>query len=168
MAAAQAVRQAGLDFLLPLKPGTVSGYVATRGELDVLLLLHALEERGVTVALPVVERGTLELTFLRHRAGETLREAGFGLLQPAPDAERLVPDILLVPMLAFDRTGARLGYGGGYYDATLSAFRARSPGRVLAIGIAYDEQEVDAIPREGHDEVLDWVLTPSRLMRCGG
>ena len=78
---------------------------------------------------------------------------------PSPTSRRCEPDILLVPLLAFDRAGWRLGYGGGFYDRTLRGLRARKP--IVAVGLAYDEQQVDAVPHLDYDERLDWVLTPS-------
>ena len=75
-----------------------------------------------------------------------------------------MPDVLLVPLLAFDRNGWRLGYGGGFYDRTLAGLKARKP--VIAVGIAYDELEVDAVPHESYDQRLDWVFTPSRPICC--
>lgn len=163
----QAIRDAGLAFLGGRRGTTVSGYVATRGELDVLPLLHALYERGLTIALPVVPREGHVLIFRAHHPGGELHRAGFGLLEPGPEAEAVTPSVLLVPLLAFDRQGRRLGYGGGYYDTTLKHLRARDPG-VTAIGIGFDEQELPEVPWEPHDELLDWVLTPSGLIRCGG
>jgi 5-formyltetrahydrofolate cyclo-ligase len=76
----------------------------------------------------------------------------------------LEPDILLVPLLAFDGRGRRLGYGGGFYDRTLAGLRARKP--IAAVGLAYDEQRIDEVPHLDYDEMLDWVLTPSGPMRC--
>ena len=87
----------------------------------------------------------------------------WGIAEPKPDKPALEPDILLVPLLAFDAAGWRLGYGGGYYDRTLRGLRARKP--VVAVGIAFDEQQVDAVPHLDYDERLDWVLTPSGAIR---
>ena len=78
-------------------------------------------------------------------------------LAAVEDAPVLTPDILLVPLLAFDMNGFRLGYGAGFYDRTLAGLRAK--GRVTAIGVAFDEQQVEAVPRDAYDEALDWVLT---------
>ncbi len=89
----------------------------------------------------------------------------FGIHEPADSEAELVPTALLVPLLAFDRRGNRLGYGAGYYDAALR--NLRSAGRVVAIGIGFDEQEFPGIPREAHDEPLDMILTPTRVIACG-
>jgi 5-formyltetrahydrofolate cyclo-ligase len=84
--------------------------------------------------------------------------------QPKADKPELEPEILLVPLLAFDAQGRRLGYGGGFYDRTLAGLRARKA--IVAVGLAYDEQKVDAVPHLDYDQRLDWVLTPSGPMRC--
>jgi 5-formyltetrahydrofolate cyclo-ligase len=90
----------------------------------------------------------------------------WGISEPLPDKPVLEPDVVLVPLLAFDTQGFRLGYGGGFYDRTLARLRAIKP--VVAVGIAYDELKVDAVPHRSYDERLDWVLTPSGPQRCSG
>lgn len=164
--AADAICRIGIAFFQSRNPAVVSGYAATRGELDVLPLLHALHERGVSTALPVVAQDSLELVFRAYRPGDVLQKAGFNLLEPGSGAGAVTPQAMLAPLLAFDARGGRLGYGGGYFDATLKRLRAHNAG-LLAVGVAFDEQEVEAIPRESHDELLDWVLTPSGPIRCG-
>jgi 5-formyltetrahydrofolate cyclo-ligase len=89
----------------------------------------------------------------------------WGIPEPRADKAVLVPDILIVPLLAFDRAGWRLGYGGGYYDRTLRDLRARKV--VTAVGLAHEEQEVDAVPHLDYDQRLDWVLRPSGALFCG-
>ena len=91
-------------------------------------------------------------------------ERQWGITEPAESAEVLEPDVLLMPLLAFDDAGGRLGYGGGYYDRTLAGLRARRA--VLAVGLAFDMQRVDSVPCLDYDEPLDWVLTPSRAIDC--
>jgi 5-formyltetrahydrofolate cyclo-ligase len=88
----------------------------------------------------------------------------WGISEPTADKPEVEPDILLVPLLAFDNAGRRLGYGGGFYDRTLHALRAKK--QVTAVGLAYDEQRVDAVPHLDYDQRLDWVLTPSGPLRC--
>jgi 5-formyltetrahydrofolate cyclo-ligase len=117
------------------------------------------------VALPAI-RDSLILAFRAYTPGEPLVPVRFQLHEPPETASAVIPQILLVPLLAFDRTGARLGYGGGYYDATLRHLRA-SGRNVVAVGAAFDEQEMPALPFEPHDERLDYILTPSRLIRLG-
>ena len=94
-----------------------------------------------------------------------LKRGKFGLRQPGAEQAELTPDIVLVPLLAFDRRGGRLGYGAGYYDVALRRMRQRGP--VAAIGIAFDEQEFPEVPQEPQDEPLDTILTPLRVIACG-
>jgi 5-formyltetrahydrofolate cyclo-ligase len=107
---------------------------------------------------------TRPLQFRRWSPGDPLRTVQWGIREPAEAAPVVEPDVLLVPLLAFDRGGHRLGYGGGYYDRTLRALRSRRP--VTAVGLAFAEQEVDAVPHLDYDERLDWVLTPLGAIRC--
>lgn len=142
----------------------VSGYYPIRGEIDPLPLLYALHDRGVELALPVIKPGPA-LIFRKWTPTDILVRRKYGLFEPGDENPRISPNILLVPLLAFARRGYRLGYGGGYYDAGLRTLRKEGP--VLAIGVAYDEQEISEIPHEPQDELLDLVLTPSGLVRCG-
>jgi 5-formyltetrahydrofolate cyclo-ligase len=84
---------------------------------------------------------------------------------PPETSPELLPDVLLVPMLAFDRNGYRLGYGGGFYDRTLVKLRAIKP--VVAIGVAYSAQEVPEVPRAPFDQPLDWIMTERETLKCG-
>ena len=99
------------------------------------------------------------LAFRAWAPGDPMAATVWGIREPEPTRPLLVPDILLVPLLAFDGDGWRLGYGGGYYDRTLRALRRIKP--IVAIGLAFDSQQVDAVPHLDYDERLDWVLTPS-------
>jgi 5-formyltetrahydrofolate cyclo-ligase len=105
------------------------------------------------------------LLFRAWRPGDALETRMWGIREPSADQALLRPDVLLVPLLAFDRDGWRLGYGGGFYDRTLRDLRAAAPS-VAAIGLAFDPQEVDAVPHLDYDEPLDMVLTPTRLLQC--
>ena len=105
------------------------------------------------------------MIFREWSPGAPLKRGKFGLRQPGNEQAELTPDIVLVPLLAFDRRGGRLGYGAGYYDAALRGMRQRGP--VAAIGIAFDEQEFPEVPQEPQDESLDTILTPSRVIACG-
>ena len=96
--------------------------------------------------------------------GDAMDSGVWGIAEPKADKPALDPDILLMPLLAFDRQGWRLGYGGGFYDRTLQGLRARKA--VVAVGLGYDEQEVDAVPHLDYDQRLDWVLTPSGPLKC--
>ena len=106
------------------------------------------------------------LTFRKWSPGTPLERGKFGLQEPGEAHPELLPNLVLVPLLAFDRKGNRLGYGAGYYDAALR--KLRRPGPVIAIGVGFDEQEFPDIPHEPQDEPLDMILTPSRIIACGG
>ena len=141
----------------------VSGYWPMRHEFDVVPLLTALHARGHRCALPVVVGRGRPLEFRAWSPGAALVEAGFGTRAPPDDAERATPDVLLVPLLAFDDAGYRLGYGGGFYDLTLAALRAAG-GQPLAVGCAFAAQRLDALPFDATDQRLDWVVTERRAM----
>ena len=161
-AAAENLARTGLGMLESF--GTdknITGYLPVRGEIDSRPLLNALHQKGFTLALPaIIKADTPEMEFRFWTPDASLTDGAFDI--PVPSAKNGIlkePDILLVPLLAFDRDGFRLGYGGGYYDRALEKIRARDP-RVLAFGLAFSEQEIDAVPREPHDQPLDAVLTP--------
>ncbi|MGE0715163.1 MAG: 5-formyltetrahydrofolate cyclo-ligase [Alphaproteobacteria bacterium] len=145
-------------------PGeTVSGYVAMGGEMDPRpLLLHAIAA-GCGVALPVVRGRGKPLAFRAWRPGDVLADRPMGLSEPGPDAPEVEPDLLLVPLLAFDTGCRRIGYGAGYYDMTLAGLRTRRP--VRAIGIAYDGQRVARVPTDPWDAGLDAVVTEAATYR---
>ena len=144
---------------LGLAPGTVvGGYHAHHDEADPALLLARLVEMGCAIAFPRVIKD-MPLEFHHVPDGEVLEPGSFGIPEPLSHWPRAAPDVLLVPLLAFDAQGHRLGYGGGFYDRTLAALK------VPAIGIAYAGQETDSIPREAHDRTLDMVLTEQGIRR---
>ncbi len=140
----------------------VAGYIPINGELDILPALETMRGRGWTVALPCVEGRNQPLAF-RVWQGEALAPGAHGIACPAGDAPSVVPGILLVPLVAFDRNRHRLGYGGGYYDRTIAALRQAVPG-LKAYGIAYACQEVDALTPEPHDMRLDAVFTENGVI----
>ncbi|WP_345773597.1 5-formyltetrahydrofolate cyclo-ligase [Azospirillum oleiclasticum] len=149
--------------VVPLPPGPVAGYWPLGSELDVLPLLRRLHGEGRAVALPVSgPRGT-PLVFRSWEPDCQMAKGRYGIAECGEDRPVVVPAVLLVPMLAFDRAGHRLGYGAGYYDRTLAELRARGP--VLAVGVAYAGQEVEAVPRGGYDEPLDWIVTEREALR---
>ena len=153
---------------------TVFGYWPMADEIDVRPLMTRLCEDGWKVALPVVVAKGEPLIFRRWRPGMVLQAGGFGTRHPYPDsgpdlgpdlgpeAPEMVPDILLVPLLAFDNRGFRLGWGGGFYDRTLA--RLRAAGEVNAVGIAYQGQKVDSVPHSSHDQPLDRVVTEEGIL----
>lgn len=162
--AAAAIAAHGIAFAGRPSPAIVSGFLAIGEEIDPIPLMLRLLAEGYSLALPVMEARGQPLLFRSWRPGDAMGEAMWGIREPLPCAPAVEPDIVLGPLLAFDRAGYRLGYGGGFYDRTLARLRAMQP--VVSIGLAYDEQGVDAVPHSGYDERLDWVLTPSGPIRC--
>lgn len=144
----------------------VGGYWPMRGELDVLPSLAAFRQRGCVTALPVVDQPRSPLKFLRWSVGDPLEDGRYGTRHPLAESDEVIPSVLLVPLLAFDRRGFRLGYGGGFYDQTLARLRAGGP--VVAIGVAYAAQEVAEVPIEPHDEPMDVIVTDKETIRIGG
>lgn len=152
---------------LRVTPGIpVAGYWPVRDEIDVRGLLADLVADGVDVSLPAIVAPDRALIFRRWRPGDVLVAGAFGISEPPPDARTVVPQLLIVPMLAFDRAGYRLGMGRGYYDRTLRALRAG--GSVVAVGVAFAAQEVAEAPHDGFDERLDWIVTERGARRLGG
>jgi 5-formyltetrahydrofolate cyclo-ligase len=144
---------------LAIAPGvSVSGFWPMPGEIDIRPLLAALHARGHDILLPQTPPRGEKLIFRHWRPGATMLAERFGTLRP--DGPEGVPALLFVPLLAFDRTGHRLGYGGGYYDRTLAAL----PG-ARAIGCAFAAQEVLAVPAGAHDMRLDAVATERGILR---
>ena len=120
-------------------------------------LVAALRLRGHPIALPRVVGHQLPLALHIHLENAPLKKGGFGLFEPESDWPLAVPAVVIVPLLAFDRSGNRLGYGAGYYDRTLAALRARHA--VTAVGYAYAGQELTHVPHHDGDQTLDWVVT---------
>jgi 5-formyltetrahydrofolate cyclo-ligase len=135
----------------------VSAFWPMGDEIDVKPLLAALDRAGHAIGLPIAVARGAPLIFRRWRPGDPLLDGGFGTSIPGEDCAPVVPRILIVPLLAFDRAGFRLGYGGGYYDRTLAALRRAGP--ATAIGVAYAAQEVAAVPRGPLDQALDVIVT---------
>jgi 5-formyltetrahydrofolate cyclo-ligase len=162
------VRDRFLDGLLPklaLKSGAaVTGYIPFGDELDPRPLLAVLGERGFLLAAPSIVERDRPLVFRRWDvyAGLSPGRFGFGIPEPSADAPVVEPDLLLVPMLAFDRRGHRLGYGRGYYDRTLAMWRARRT--IVAVGLAFSAQEVLSLPTADDDQRLDWIVTEAALI----
>jgi 5-formyltetrahydrofolate cyclo-ligase len=136
----------------------VAGYAPIGSEADPVDILRRVAARGHPVALPCVEARKAALTFRLWTCGAALVAGPHGTRAPSREAPEVEPRVLLVPLLAFDGRGHRLGYGGGYYDRTLAGLRMRSRG-ILAVGLAFAGQEVTHIPIEPDDEPLDWIVT---------
>jgi 5-formyltetrahydrofolate cyclo-ligase len=156
MAAAEAI--AARAFPLPVAPGLiVSGFMPLGSEVNPLPLMRRLAEQGARLALPAVTGRGVPLVMRAWAFGEPLSSGVWGIREPGAEAPEVEPDVLLVPLLAFDRAGRRLGYGGGYYDRTLALLRARRP--VAAVGVGSAAQEVPCVPATPRDALLDLVLT---------
>jgi 5-formyltetrahydrofolate cyclo-ligase len=155
-AAAQAVADRGLPVAVP--PGTiVSGFWPIRSEISPLPLMRRLAGAGAALALPVIA-GRAQPLIMRAWSFDAPLAAGlWGIREPPADAPEVFPDVLIVPLLAFDRRGHRLGYGAGYYDRTIARLRAMKP--VTTVGIAFAAQQIDEVPATPRDERLDIMLT---------
>ena len=164
-AAAEAI--AARAFPLPIMAGAiVSGFMPFKSEINPLPLLQKLEGAGAQLALPrIVGRGH-PLSMRAWEFGAPLERGQWGLREPRADASEVDPDILIVPLLVFDRAGYRLGFGAGYYDMTLAALRARKT--IVAVGIAFAAQEMPAVPRTERDARLDLVLTEREVIDLRG
>ena len=155
-AIAEAIAARGLPpSIAPLS--IVAGYCPIRSEIDPLPLLRGLARHGARLALPVVTARDQPLTFRSWSPHARLVKGAFGILEPEADAEAVAPDVVLVPLAAFDRVGHRIGYGAGYYDRTFAQLRRGK--RVIAVGIAAAIQQVDLVPALPHDIRLDYIAT---------
>jgi 5-formyltetrahydrofolate cyclo-ligase len=155
-AAAQAIASRGLP--VEIKRGAVvAGYSPIRSEIDPTPLMRTVAAQGARLALPAVTARGKSLAFRAWSPEDKLTLGPLGILEPSPAAAELVPDIVLVPLAAFDRAGHRIGYGAGHYDFTLAHLRKAKT--IVAIGLAFAVQEIKTIPMQPHDVALDYVLT---------
>ena len=138
----------------------LSGFMAIRTEIDPLPAMEEAAAHG-PVGVPVIQRLGLPLKFSRWEPGCALKEGPFGAMIPEVD-DFFEPEILVVPLVAFDRNGGRLGYGGGFYDRTIELLRAKRP--TLAIGFAYAAQEAENLPLESTDQPLDMMVTENEVI----
>jgi 5-formyltetrahydrofolate cyclo-ligase len=135
----------------------VSGFMPLKSEINPVPLMQKLATAGARLALPVVCGRGKPLLMRAFAFGDPLASGVWRVREPKPDAPEVVPDVLLVPLLAFDRAGNRVGYGAGYYDLTIASLRAQ--GSVLAVGIAFAAQQIAQVPATARDARLDLVLT---------
>jgi 5-formyltetrahydrofolate cyclo-ligase len=156
---------AARPFPVAVPPGAiVSGFMPMKSEINPLPLLKRLAADGAKLALPVVAGRGKPLIMRAWEYGAPLDTGVWGIRQPNVDAPELDPDILIVPLAAFDRTGHRIGYGAGYYDMTINRLRGLKP--VTAIGIAFAAQEIPKVPATERDARLDLVLTEREIIDC--
>lgn len=143
----------------------IAAYWPINDEFDCRDLMLKLERCGYDLALPAVVGPGLPLVFRAYHHGMDLKPGPFQTRQPPASSEEMVPDVVLCPLLAFDKTGGRLGYGGGYYDRTLQSLKKTHP--ILAIGLGFAAQEFDEVPTKPHDMKLDGVITEFGFRKCG-
>lgn len=135
---------------------TVALYLPIGSEIDPKPLMGKLAAAGAKLALPCVQDDG-SMVYRAYKRGDMLEQRPFGLLEPNPEVPEVDPTLVITPLLGFDRSGNRLGYGKGHYDRALT--RLRDQGRVFVCGLAYFGQEVEEVPAEPHDVPLDWVMT---------
>jgi 5-formyltetrahydrofolate cyclo-ligase len=157
VAASAAIAERAIALIAPLRVQSLAAYFAVRGEVDPRAILAWAERTGIVCALPSVHSG-YSLVFRQYRAHDPLVGGSFGVPSPSHEAPEIVPDLLVVPLLAFDRTGTRLGYGRGFYDRGIQRLRQQGVDLRL-VGVAFAAQEVPAVPAEPHDVRLDWIVT---------
>jgi 5-formyltetrahydrofolate cyclo-ligase len=164
-AAAEAI--AAREFPLTITPGIiVSGFMALKSEINPLPLMQKLAGQGARLALPAVAGRGEPLILRAWEPGAPLERGQWGIREPTADGAEVEPDILLVPLLAFDHAGHRIGYGAGYYDLTIARLRARKA--VMAVGVAFAIQEVPTVPATARDARLDLVLTEREMIDLRG
>lgn len=142
----------------------VAGYNAIRGEMSLMPAMEELHARGQRLCLPVVETLASPLIFRQWQPGQPLMTGRYGIAIPDASSSTAQPRVILTPLLAFDRSGNRLGYGGGYYDRTIRALRQQDK-RLQIIGVAYAFQEVEQLLPQAHDERMDSVVTDNEMIR---
>jgi 5-formyltetrahydrofolate cyclo-ligase len=157
----------GRQLPVTIVPGMiVSGFMPIRSEISPLPLLRRLAEAGAQLALPAIAGRGRPLAMRVWSIGAPLVRGQWGIREPEADAEAVIPDLLIVPLAAFDRSGGRIGYGAGYYDMTIAQARAAKP--ATAVGLAFAAQEVEEVPMLAHDQRLDFVLTERDTISCRG
>jgi 5-formyltetrahydrofolate cyclo-ligase len=162
-AAAQAI--AARPFPVAVTPGAiVSGFMPMKSEINPVPLMRTLADAGAQLALPAIAGRGQPLAMRTYAFGQPLAAGVWGIREPMPDAPEVRPDIVLVPLLAFARSGHRIGYGAGYYDMTITALRAGKT--VLAVGVAFAAQEIASVPTTPRDARLDLVLTEREVIDC--
>jgi 5-formyltetrahydrofolate cyclo-ligase len=163
--AAAAREIAARAFPVAISPGMiVSGFMPLKSEISPIPLMRRLADAGAQLALPVVAGRGRPLIMRAFAFGQSLVAGVWGIREPGPEAPEVLPDIVIAPLLAFDRGGYRIGYGAGYYDMTIAALRAQKS--IVALGIAFAVQEIAEVPRTSRDARLDLVLTEREVIDC--
>jgi len=166
-AAAEAIAAQGAKLVERFAPAgaVIAAYWPIRSEISTRPLLERLSRAGYRTALPVMTAAARPLHFRLWSPGEELAKGPLGLSEPLASAGAVEPALMFLPLVCFDARGWRIGYGGGNFDATLAALRAR--GKVVAVGLAFADQEIEAVPCEAHDQPLDFVITEQKTFECG-
>ncbi|MGH1455328.1 MAG: 5-formyltetrahydrofolate cyclo-ligase [Alphaproteobacteria bacterium] len=144
----------------------IASYWPIGREFDTHILMDECIERGARIALPVIDDGSRILRFALWTPQSDVEMGRFGICQPVlnEDTEFVDPDIVIMPLLAFDRQGNRLGYGGGYYDSTVLDLRTRKD--IVAVGVGFSKQAcLFSLPCEDHDVKMDWIITESSAQK---
>lgn len=141
-----------------LQSTVIAGYIPIGSEIDPRPLLNIFHEKGARLCMPEVIALDEPLKFREWKPGDLLISGALGTLQPLSTAALLVPDVMFLPLVGVDQKGVRMGQGGGFYDRTIAHYGKKD---LLKIGVAFDAQMVDELPRETHDEYLDGLITPS-------
>jgi 5-formyltetrahydrofolate cyclo-ligase len=165
VAAAEAIAARPFPIAVP-EGAIVSGFMPLKSEINPLPLMRALAGAGARLALPCIAGRGKPLTMRAYAFGDEFARGQWGIREPLPAAAEVEPDILIVPLAAFDKTGNRIGYGAGYYDMTINVLRAKK--RITAIGIAFAVQQFPAVPATERDERLDLVLTEKETFDLRG
>jgi 5-formyltetrahydrofolate cyclo-ligase len=158
----KALQAQGVELAQRFAAASVSAFYPVRDEPDTLALLDALAGRGLVTALPVTRARGEPLVFRQWRPGEPTIPGPMRIPEPSPQAPAVDPDLLFVPLAAFDRRGFRIGYGAGHYDLTLARLKTLKP--IVTVGVGYGVCEVAAVPAEAHDVAVDFVLTDRELI----
>lgn len=143
------------EILLKTPAKVIASYLPIGSEIDPSILAQKLTCDGKTLCLPRLDQDAEKLEFFAWNFGDPIEEGPFSLIQPSGLSKQVHPTLLLVPLLAFDRRGARLGYGKGYYDRAIGKLQTR----IFLCGVGFANQEVPTVPTEQHDRKLDWVVT---------
>lgn len=158
----QAIAERCRAIIIAAAPRCLAGYLPIRSEVDPRPILEAARAAGTEIVLPAVINPTT-IVFRRWRPGDALIAGKFGTLAPPLTAPILDPDLILIPLIGFDRSGARLGHGLGFYDRALGAIHAHGR-RPPLVGLAFSVQEVPRISHEPHDIRLDWIVTETEIL----
>jgi 5-formyltetrahydrofolate cyclo-ligase len=147
------------------KNDIIAGYTPFQSEVDINLLLEMYSERGNKICLPVVEEENAPLIFREYKIGDKLiKNEKFGFLEPEESAQKMLPNIIITPLVAFDAAGFRLGQGGGFYDRTIEYLL--SVGEIMTVGVAFVLQQIPKVPHESFDQKLDAIVTEERVIVC--